>query len=327
MSGVREGGRENVNVNVNVKKGGSRWRRVCRWVMVLVSAVLGVVWMWQGEKPAVMEWSWVGVRVQRGDVTVTKGDREARRALAQWDGAASSLSSSGGGGVWGGPTVGGVGGAGWAGGPWKDERSWTWRRPHPQLCPYPVHTVVVPLWPLVVVSLVVLGVCWWPRGRGKKGFGVGGRRRVFAGVALSAAGVALLGLWVWSGLGEVRVNAAPLRMTAQGGIVEGRLPDDPNDRVGFWLSRRVNVQTGRASSWNWWEWQWIRSASSRVRGFIAPAWPAAVVLCAAGAWLVVAGVRAGRLGREGHCGLCGYDVRGLSDGAVCPECGERERAK
>ena len=29
--------------------------------------------------------------------------------------------------------------------------------------------------------------------------------------------------------------------------------------------------------------------------------------------------------KPGHCPTCGYDLTGLDDGSVCPECGERSK--
>lgn len=52
-----------------------------------------------------------------------------------------------------------------------------------------------------------------------------------------------------------------------------------------------------------------------------PAWvwaPGAVVILATGAWALVGVVRTRGPNR---CASCGYDLRGLREGAPCPECG------
>jgi predicted RNA-binding Zn-ribbon protein involved in translation (DUF1610 family) len=55
--------------------------------------------------------------------------------------------------------------------------------------------------------------------------------------------------------------------------------------------------------------------------FFVPLWvpAAATLLATAAAWRLDALAR--RRAKAGHCPKCGYDLRGLREGAVCPECG------
>lgn len=63
---------------------------------------------------------------------------------------------------------------------------------------------------------------------------------------------------------------------------------------------------------------------------LIPVWPGVAVntLVYAGVWgvvlIAVLRLRAWRRKKQSRCGRCGYELRGLEEGAVCPECG-RER--
>ena len=52
-----------------------------------------------------------------------------------------------------------------------------------------------------------------------------------------------------------------------------------------------------------------------------PVWPAPVIAALPLALVVAGRARTGRRRRLGLCAACGYDRRGISAGAVCPECG------
>lgn len=52
-------------------------------------------------------------------------------------------------------------------------------------------------------------------------------------------------------------------------------------------------------------------------------WPIALVLVAGGFLVRRWGYESSRLTRQGLCGDCAYDLKGLSAGAACPECGKK----
>jgi hypothetical protein len=81
------------------------------------------------------------------------------------------------------------------------------------------------------------------------------------------------------------------------------------------FSRITSRMRPYGSGWHWDMWRW-----SRGQGVVgAPIWLFAVALSAGGVLMVVNGRRARRA--PSACVACGYDLRGLGPGAVCPECG------
>lgn len=51
-------------------------------------------------------------------------------------------------------------------------------------------------------------------------------------------------------------------------------------------------------------------------------WPFALTTFAGGLPLVLSGRRTTRRAREDQCPTCGYDLKGLTAGTACPECGK-----
>lgn len=79
---------------------------------------------------------------------------------------------------------------------------------------------------------------------------------------------------------------------------------------------RVNPQTARGVEWR----PRFLVGAGGYHELRVPLWPA-VVLSGIGAWMLRGAAR--RAVAAGHCGRCGYDLRGLAPGAACPECGAR----
>ncbi len=78
----------------------------------------------------------------------------------------------------------------------------------------------------------------------------------------------------------------------------------------------------RELSYDWWfHGSADRSADLSWWWFGTPLWlpTASLLLATAAAWRLDAIAR--RRARAGCCAKCGYDLRGLRDGVVCPECG------
>lgn len=75
-----------------------------------------------------------------------------------------------------------------------------------------------------------------------------------------------------------------------------------------------NFFTIRVESPGWW-FRW--STQPKSKEVVVPLWALGVF---AGGVMVFAWRRATRV-EKGHCARCGYDLKGLAAGAVCPECG------
>lgn len=74
-------------------------------------------------------------------------------------------------------------------------------------------------------------------------------------------------------------------------------------------------------AWHWhWPWPPVVAGAGRCWTLIFPDWLPVPIFGLAGAWLWYADARA-RHCTGGHCPACGYDIRGLTPAAVCPECG------
>ncbi len=72
-------------------------------------------------------------------------------------------------------------------------------------------------------------------------------------------------------------------------------------------------------SWTWWIWATRQSFWQERSAYTV--WPIAPLLMLVGASLGWPGVLAARRIRRGLCPGCGYSRAGISENALCPECG------
>jgi hypothetical protein len=102
------------------------------------------------------------------------------------------------------------------------------------------------------------------------------------------------------------------------GFSKGRGVTQPDG----WAVRRSPSELGRpvvVPRWDW-GWDWHRTTGPVSYSYMVrvPLWagvaPAGVVFAGRALWRWRTRPRAGR------CASCGYDLAGLSEGAVCPEC-------
>lgn len=167
-----------------------------------------------------------------------------------------------------------------------------------------------------------------------------GRTRRVCGVALVVAGVGLASASAWSwgrystvgaeGHGcvwSLSLTSGVVQWSLQRGAIDSYYPGGgwaigtpPRDNPWLWQASSTAVQP----QWRAWGWVWtlVSQPSGWHRFAAAPVWPFAAAALCGGALLVRAGRRAG--GAAGRCTKCGYDLRGLAAGAVCPECGAIE---
>jgi hypothetical protein len=78
-------------------------------------------------------------------------------------------------------------------------------------------------------------------------------------------------------------------------------------------------------TWTWWP-RLDESLAPYARTLWVPLWMPAAVFGIVGSAPLVGRVRGAVRRWRGLCGNCGYERRGLADGAVCPECGVNQRA-
>ncbi|MFT3687076.1 MAG: hypothetical protein QM783_19495 [Phycisphaerales bacterium] len=193
----------------------------------------------------------------------------------------------------------------------KMESNWRWRLEGEAALGTQVRIVRAPVWPAMLGSLLLGGALLWS-GRRSRWSGQG---RLVLGVAALTASAAVAGVWAWSGWKGVFADLDPARVTATGGMlivstnrdIFGGLDDIPFT----WTSSTVSL--GTSATWELWYWRFGATK-------IVPLWPAALLLCGTGVALARSGLRARRL-TTGACTGCGYDLRGLGKGTVCPECG------
>jgi hypothetical protein len=90
-----------------------------------------------------------------------------------------------------------------------------------------------------------------------------------------------------------------------------------------WLATTGSMK-GPAQVYNfdWWVISRLPPAWGGETVWHVAAWPVPLVLWLGAAPLIGFGVWARRRALEGRCIECGYDLRGLKAGAVCPECGK-----
>lgn len=88
-------------------------------------------------------------------------------------------------------------------------------------------------------------------------------------------------------------------------------------KEGFLFERRAGVFRNA-----WFRYATMKNTlGTTERWMYAPLWPVALGSIAGGVGLLRWGLYA-ELRRRGRCAFCGYDLRGLGEGARCPECGE-----
>ena len=164
------------------------------------------------------------------------------------------------------------------------------------------------------------------------------KRRVI-GWGLAVVGVAVIGLSVWSrgrywtlgaeGHGcvwAVSVTSGVVQWSFQRGAIDEYFPGGgwaigSPPREGAWEWTWGTLTTVQPS-WRAWGWEWmlVNQKSGWHRFAAAPIWFPGAAAGACGGLLVWWGRRA--RGVAGACAKCGYDLKGLGAGAVCPECGK-----
>jgi hypothetical protein len=195
---------------------------------------------------------------------------------------------------------------------WRPElprRPWQYWTSDMARLPSRVVVVRFPVWPLMVAALVLGGgLVWSTRRRGP------GQRRMALGTVVAFVGVWLGLMWVVSGWRARALDFAPVALTGVDGLA---LVYVPNDATLFRVFSVVQAKRpGAGPRWDVWTW-------SRSQGVVTvPLWPFAGGLMGAGWLLASHGWRARR--GPGTCAACGYDLRGIGAGAVCPECGSRK---
>jgi hypothetical protein len=174
-----------------------------------------------------------------------------------------------------------------------------------------------------------------------------GRKRRICGWALVVVGVALTALLVWSAgaegyviWGGSRPGYGRIALGVSRGVAFYHVTDAANWQSGvhrgpFDTPLRVEllarplaqapVASGTAGapgrvdlllcSYAW-------NAGTTVGLLRVAVWAPAGCALAAGWLLVLKGSRARRRAMEGACAACGYDLSGLGDVVVCPECGK-----
>lgn len=83
---------------------------------------------------------------------------------------------------------------------------------------------------------------------------------------------------------------------------------------------KATVMTRRAphAAWEWYA-DWYSEKGSWM--LVVPLWPVFTLIVVPTAMVFRRDISAARRSRATRCRRCGYDLRGLGLGAVCPECG------
>jgi hypothetical protein len=153
-----------------------------------------------------------------------------------------------------------------------------------------------------------------------------GRKRRVSGWSLLFLALLTFSAWLTSGWGAFVINTGHICIRFQYGLM-----------VTDWYSL---ARSGPLTTWypfrplaepTWQMWRWGDQYDSytepsgrlvEVPNFAMPGWLLPVLLTGAGVPFLRWGIVARRRARTGLCPACGYDMRGLTDGVRCPECGK-----
>jgi hypothetical protein len=151
-----------------------------------------------------------------------------------------------------------------------------------------------------------------------------GRKRRAIGWASLTLGLPLAAAWVWSGYAQLRLQIGPLDLHLDRGLVWCYFVDATHrymtiDELGFGYTPGFNPRP----SWEWWGFNtYAPLAFGDAYCVQFPLWPLPAAALFGGAWVILPPpIRARRLAAIGKCPACGYDLAGLTPGALCPECG------
>jgi hypothetical protein len=91
---------------------------------------------------------------------------------------------------------------------------------------------------------------------------------------------------------------------------------DQDFELGWWMPSGPNGNIGIAQTYT------NDGRGLTVRSVYVLLWPIVVVALGIGSPLLLSARRLARRNRPGLCPACGYDMKGLAEGAGCPECGK-----
>jgi hypothetical protein len=199
--------------------------------------------------------------------------------------------------------------------------AWDFRSPSPGVFDPPVYLVAFPWWPVAAVGVAGGCVLLRPWKRREPG-----TRRVTAGVVSLGCSAALAAVWVCSGSTSKMLPLGAASVLVTCGVAYVDVPPGVREEVGRFAGN--DLRWGTRPEWVfgtsrlvWWRWGIAQPGNGVLLRVWMPLWAPTVVAMGAGVWLVVRGRIARRRWKAGHCGMCGYDLRGKEPGAKCPECG------